>query len=92
LHCNTFVEPARQAKLEVPAAELMPSLMCQHGKSAFDADIVSNASAFMTIRAGLYPAEDFRLLAREVIREILPLPAVGEKINGEPGFCLDRCR
>ncbi len=62
----------------MPAAELMPSLMGQNGKSPLDTDIVSDASAVMAICAGLYPAEDFRLLAGEAICEILPLPAVGE--------------
>ena len=73
----------------MPAAKLMPSLVRQNGKSPFDADIIRYAYAVMAICAGFDPAEDFRLLACEVIREILPLPAVGEKINGKLDSRLD---
>ncbi|MBA7630292.1 hypothetical protein ES703_37813 [subsurface metagenome] len=89
-HCDTFVKPARQTKLKVPAVKLMPSLVPKSKESSLSADIICHAGAIMVIGTSLYFAKQLRLLARKGPRKIFPLPAVGKKINGKPGARLDR--
>ena len=88
-HGDAFVEPARQAVLEVPAVELVPALVAEGRERPLGADVVDDAGAVEVVGPGLDFAEDRRLIAGETVREVLPLPAIGEQVDLEGAGGLD---
>jgi hypothetical protein len=76
----------------VPAVELVPTLVSQRRERPLGADVVDDAGAVEIVGPAFDLAEDRGLLAREIVREILPLPAVGEQVDGERGGAVEGLR
>ena len=68
----------------------MPTLMPENVERTLPADVIRHARPIVVIGARLDLAEDIRLLARECLSELLPLPAIGEEIDRAFGFCFNR--